>query len=197
MELRDQYVDTLKQLMPKGIAWTRSIGSIFHQLFQAMAEEMARFDSRISVDLINEMDPRTCLEMLDDWERIVGLPDACQTSLSVGVTLRRIDVLRKLVSKGSQSRQFFIDLAAAFGYTITITEIRPFRSGMNVSGDRCYDVDWWHHWVVNSSTRVTSYFLSGSSHSGDALKNWANGTLECVIQAVKPAHTVVHFTYGS
>lgn len=197
MELKDRYIEVLKSLLPKGFAWTRGISSTFYKLFDAMAEEMARFDLRVGTDLINEADPRTSFELLTDWEALVGLPDDCQTSLGVTVAQRRLDIIRKLTSRGGQSRQFFIDLAAAFGYTVTVTQALPFRAGKSRCGDRCYDVDWWYHWFVSADSAISTYFLSGVGRAGDPLRTWTNTTLECVIREVKPAHSVVHFIYGS
>lgn len=195
MELKDRYVQILKHLFPKGIAWTRATESTFHKLIQSKAEEMARFDTRVGTDLINEAYPDTTLELLEDWERIVGLPDSCQPTLAETITGRREDVLRKLVFRGGQSRKFFIDLAAAFGYTITIDEIRPFRAGRGRCGDRCYDIDWLHHWRVISNSSISTYFRAGIGRCGDRLRISVNTELECVISKVKPAHTVVHFVY--
>jgi uncharacterized protein YmfQ (DUF2313 family) len=193
---RDQYIDLLKNLLPKGIAWPRDITSSFHKIFDAIAEEMVRFDQRISTDLPNEADPNTTLELLTDWERIVQIPDEFQLKVAETVGQRRADILRKLTSRGGQSKQFFIDLAAAFGYTVTINETFPFRSGKNRCGYRCYDVDWKHHWRIIAGSVTSQYFRAGSGRCGDRLRAWRNTTLENVIQNAKPAHTVVHFVYG-
>ena len=47
----------------------------------------------------------------------------------------------RMTMEGGQSRQFFIDVAAMIGYTITITEYRPFFIAMDRCGDsRVYGV---------------------------------------------------------
>jgi uncharacterized protein YmfQ (DUF2313 family) len=193
---RDQYVDLLKKLLPRGDAWPRQITTTFHKLFEAISEEFVRFDARVGTDLINEADPNTTLELLTDWERLVGLPDNCQTGLSETVGERRQDILRKLRFRGGQSRQFFVDLALAFGYTVEIDETFPFRAGRNRSGDRCYDVAWLHHWRVITDSAVTTYFRAGTGRCGDRLRTWKNDTVECIFAQAKPAHTEVHFVYG-
>jgi uncharacterized protein YmfQ (DUF2313 family) len=193
---RDQYVELLKNLFPTGAAWPRAVSSGFHKLFEAIAEEFVRFDTRLGVDLVNEADPQTTSELLTDWERIVRLPDDLQTELGPTVSQRRRDILRKLTFRGGQSRQFFVDLAAAFGYTVTIEETFPFRAGRNRAGDRCYDVDWIHHWRVKSDGEVSNWFRAGSGRSGDRIRTWSNDALEAVIGSAKPGQTVVHFVYG-
>jgi uncharacterized protein YmfQ (DUF2313 family) len=194
---RGQYVELLKNLLPRGLAWPRDTAAYFHKIFDAVAEEMVRFDERVSVDLVNEADPNTTLELLEDWERVTGIPDDCQGSVSETVALRRADILRKLTARGGQARQFFIALAATFGYTITIDEPRPFRVGHGRCGDRCYDVDWIHHWRVLSASVVSSEFRVGTGRCGDRLRVWRNDELECLFGEKKPAHTKVHFVYGS
>lgn len=193
---KENYIELLKGLLPRGLAWTRELGTYFHKMLEAMAEEFARYDVRIGTDLINEADPSTTLELLSDWERVVGLPDPCSEEVSETVALRRSDVIRKLNARGGQSRQFFIDLAAGFGYTITISDILPFRSGRNRCGDRCYDKDWQFVWLVHSPTIISKYFLCGDGRCGDRLRVWRDVELECVINGKKPAHTRVFFTYG-
>lgn len=193
---RDAYVSLLKGLMPLGRSWPREVVTVFHKLFEAISEEFVRFDTRLSVDLVNESDPFNTLELLTDWERIAGLPDTCQLTVAETVGQRRADIVRKLSFRGGQSRQFYIDLCAALGYTVTIEEIRPFRSGISRSGDRCYDVTWKHHWRVHSEAVEAILFLSGTGRSGDRLRVFRNDTLECIINQSKPAHTTVSFVYG-
>lgn len=193
---RAQYVEFLKHLFPKGDAWNRLVTAQFNSLFESMAEEFVRFDQRVGTDLLNEVDPATTLELLEDWERIVDLPDDLQTELGATVGERQIDIIRKLSARGGQSRQFFIDLAALFGYTITITEIKPFRCGINTAGERCYQITWLHHWYVNSDSEISRIFKAGSGRAGDRLRDWANTTLENVITDKKPAQSTVFFTYG-
>jgi uncharacterized protein YmfQ (DUF2313 family) len=41
----------------------------------------------------------------------------------------------RMTMEGGQSRQFFIDVAAQIGYTISITEYRPFVVGIDRCGD--------------------------------------------------------------
>ncbi len=193
----EQYTRLLKSLFPLGKAWSRSRDGVLHKLCSAMAEEMARIDERASFNLIREADPTTAFETLEDWERTVGLPDFCSSDLATSIEQRRADILRKLTDRGGQSRQFFIDLSAIFGYTVTVSDKLPFRSGRGRSGDRCYSTAWTFHWIVNSDSFNTTVFRSGQSRSGDRLRTWRNDTLECVINQKKPSHTKVHFTYGS
>jgi len=89
----------------------------------------------LMADLLEvESDPRYTIELLPDWERNWGLPDPCvKEPTTVGE--RRLALLQRMTMIGAQSRQFFIDLAASLGYTITITEYRTFVVGIDRVGD--------------------------------------------------------------
>lgn len=189
------YLAHLQALLPPGAAWTRERDANLAKLLRALAEELARVDGR-AVDLLRECDPRTAFEMLSDWERVTGLPDQCTGAL-ITIQERRQAVAMKLASTGGQSRQYFIDLAAALGVEITITEFLPFQAGRSVAGDALYNDDGWRHfWKVNSpETTNVNYFRAGMSAAGEPLRTWGDKSLECIINVRKPAHTTVFFAY--
>lgn len=145
--------------------------------------------------LLREMCPGTTSEMLADWERVLGLPDPCLPELGT-MQERRAAALGKYIERGGQSRAYFIALAAALGYTVTITEFRPFQVGSSVVGDPLYGDDWRHAWRVDAPAVTIREFAVGSSAVGDPLRSWGNALLECSITKLKPAHTHVLFGYG-
>lgn len=188
----NQYLEQLKSLLPRGLMWSSEDGDTLDDLLGAMAEELARIDARAE-GLFNETDPRTTLELLDEWEAVAGLPDTCTDQADT--LAERRDVLHaKITSIGNQSRQYFIDLAAALGYTVTITEFRPFVAGSN-AGDALTNGDWIFTWRVNAPAVTERIFVAGSA-AGEPLRDWGNEILECVINKYKPAHTLVQFGYG-
>lgn len=190
------YARQLKALLPQGVAWNLQPESVLSKVMLALADELSRVDSR-AVDLEREIDPRSTVELLIDWERILDLPDGC-TPDGQTVEQRRAAVVAKYTQLGGQSRQFFIDVADALGYAITITEFRPFRAGISTAGDPLTNTSaWLHTWQVNAPAETIFYFRAGSGSAGEPLRNWGNEQLECVISDRKPAHTRVLFTYGS
>lgn len=74
-------------------------------------------------DLMNEIscdyDINQTTDLIDEWERALGLPDSC---LKIPNTLqeRRDRVILKLALMNVATEQDFIDLAAKLGFTITI-----------------------------------------------------------------------------
>lgn len=191
----DAYAQQLKQLFPPGALWNFEAGSWLSKTTLALATEFARVSAR-AIDLLNEWDPRTAIETLPEWETMLGLPDVCTTTIPTSVAARRNAITSKYIARGGQTKQFYIDLAASLGYTVTIDTFKVCRSGRARSGDRCYGSDWAYSWVVN----VTGYgpgavALCGSARSGDRLRGFGQFPLECAIQRAAPAHTTVLFSY--
>lgn len=189
----DNYLQQLQNLLLRGKAWTREVGSVMRFLLAGIAEEFARVDLRAD-QLINEADPRLTNELLIDWERVAGLPDPCASELGNTVALRRTLLTYKLTNVGGQSKQFYIDIAARLGYTVTITEFKrhTVRSAVNYP---LYNAEWVFTWQVNAAAETLRPFTVKSGVN-QALRVWGNELLECNINRLKPAHTHVLYSYG-
>lgn len=191
----EQYINLLKALLPTGTAWPTDPGSMLSALVSGLARGCTRLHNR-GVDLIDECIPSTSSELLSDWERVCGLPDACSAGEAITIEARRAAVVAKLSARGGQSRAFFISLAAALGYEITITEFGPFKVGSSKVGDPLCSAEWRHVWRVHAPEQTIRTFKTGVSKVGEPLRSWGNQTLECAISQRKPAHTLVQFAYG-
>lgn len=183
----------LQSLLPTGAAWTRAPDATLTGVLAGLAAEFARLDTR-ALDLLDEADPRTTLELLDGWERVLGLPDGCTPYLGT-LTERRLAVVQKLAGLGGQTPAFFVALAAFIGLPIVIHEFDPdvgtYIPGIDVSGGRWRLV--WRIDVQVPSGRVR--FRAGTSGAGDRLTEGGQLDLECIIRRAKPAHTLAIFTY--
>jgi uncharacterized protein YmfQ (DUF2313 family) len=130
----DDYADAMMKLLPQGQAWPRQEGTALSKAVSGLAQIWGLVEQAAAKLLRVESDPRTTLDLLPDWERAFGLPDPCVAEpLTIGD--RRVALLQRMTMDGAQSREFFIDLAAAIGYTITISEYRPFMVGVDRVGD--------------------------------------------------------------
>ncbi len=191
----EAYADLLKSLLPQGPAWpTDEEGSTLNLLLLAMAEELARLDARAGT-LVNESDPTTTVETLEAWERNFGLPDSCAGQFET-LQQRRAALLSKITRKGGQSPQYFIDLAATYGFEITIDEFFPFRFGKSAFGDAFNGGTRPFYWQINAPAEIPIPFRFGQSQFGDKFVTVENQALECLINKVKPAHTEVIYQYG-
>lgn len=191
------YARQLAQLLPPGKLWNLEPDSVTSKTLLALAAEFARVDGR-AADLVNETDPRTALETLDDWERVLGLPDSCLTSIPSSVNERRSAITSKYTARGGQSRAYYEQLAAQLGYTATVSEYKVCRSGSARSGDRCNGTAWAFAWLVTISgyeIGTVSRARSGTARSGDRIQGFAQLDVECIIREAAPAHTFPLFTY--
>jgi uncharacterized protein YmfQ (DUF2313 family) len=143
--------------------------------------------------LIAEIFPCSTRQLLPEWEATLGLPDPCIGHLG-NLQMQQQLVCVKFVARGGQSKQYFIDLAAKLGYEISITEFAPFRAGINRAGDPVYGSGWAHVWRITARSPIV-YFLAGKSTAGERLRQWGDPLLQCVMDAIKPAHTVLLFAY--
>ena len=188
------YLAQLQALLPQGPAWPREADAALTNLLAAWADELARVDGR-AADLVEEADPRASAELLADWERVAGLPDACVAALAGTQTTaqRRAALVAKLTTIGGQSAVYYIALAASLGYTITVTEfdVHDVESDVDVplNGEA-----WRFAWQVNAP-QDTVHELTVDGTVDDPLAWWGNELLECVINRLKPAHTHVLFAY--
>lgn len=186
----DDYYSLLLGLRPTGPAWPAD-----DELLHGVADGLARAHNR-TLDLVDEADPRTTLEMLAAWERNAGLPDAC-TGPAVGLAERRARLVQRITGRGGQSRTFFVALAAALGFPgCTITEYAAFSVGSGCDASlNTADTGWPHAWRFNVPVQAGAVSFTATSGCDEALRGWGSTVLECVIRRVAPAHTAVLFGY--
>jgi uncharacterized protein YmfQ (DUF2313 family) len=192
----DSYRVQLQALLPRGDAWPRRADSTLGKFLAALAEEMARLDAR-SEQLLSEALPGSSLELLSDWERLVGLPDACSAELATTLSERRQNVVSKLTMQGGCSRAWVIAFAAKLGYSIEIDEFRPFITGLSRCGDRLNGAPSVRHtWRVRVIGPRYTPFRTGASQCGDLLGKITRAEdLECQLKRRKQAHTNLIVSY--
>jgi uncharacterized protein YmfQ (DUF2313 family) len=177
----ERYARQLKQLLPPGALWWLDPGSWLSTQILAIGDELARVDAR-GETLVDEWDPRTALETLPEWERVLGVPDGA-TPLSSITAERQAAAARKLAARGGQTAAYFVELAARLGFVVTIVETVAHTWRMDVDLSQ------------STATLAVSEFRAGSARAGDRVANRSVAELESVINQAKPAHTVVLFAY--
>jgi hypothetical protein len=90
-----------------------------YKLLLGLGIERSQAESYI-YELVNQYDIRVTVDLINNWEGAVGIPDHCLSGTGT-IEERRRDVIAKLSSFGVSTAQQYIDLAAQYGYTITIT----------------------------------------------------------------------------
>lgn len=190
----EQYRDQLMALAPRGAALPTDLDSVWCRLLKALATELARVDGRAD-DVLDELDPRTALELLQDWERVCGLPGACSQP-SETIQERRDAAHLVLTAQGGQSGAYFEEVAAALGVPATVEEFHPFRAGSSAAGDPLTNDTWTHAWRMRAPETIVTTFEAGGSAAGDPLAKWGSAAFECYISRLAPAHTILIFAYG-
>lgn len=176
------HAERARSLFPPGKYWIRGAPR-FDGLCLALGDEIARVQAR-EVDAVDEADVRTTIDLIGDWERVLGLPDACDTTPPTVLADRRAALHAKLIAQGGQAPAYFVAVALAFGLAVTIVEFpngHVFRVGASRVGDRLNDLSAEFQWRVDASILTSA-----------ALRT----RLECTIRALAPSHTVVSFLYA-
>lgn len=170
----NKYIKLLKALLPLGKAWSRT-GGAMPDLLNGISQELNRVDLR-AASLFNERDSRYADSLLPEHEadlNILAVSGATNEA-------RRIAIRSILTAVGGADPQYFIDLAANMGYTITVEQFRPAWCGVVTAGESCGRQDVIFVWRVNLVYDFNYIDPAGAD-------------LLARLQALKPAHTELIF----
>lgn len=175
--ITDRYKAAINNLLPPGPMWSRDPATNTGKIVCALSAEPSRVQRR-GEDLLRQQDPREAFELLEDWERVLALPD-CD---GAGTTIleRQQAAHAKLTSVGLSSFADFIAAAAKLGYTITIVNanVGTFEIAESEIGDEGDEIgDPFEEWLVSTP-----------SGNNDA-------QLVCLFDQHSPLHTVVVITF--
>ena len=187
------YRKLLQSLLPKGNIWNRREDSVLGEVLLAEGDELARVENH-SLDLLAERFPRNAVYMNSEHEFDLGLPNDCYSYVDTTLEERKNISQAKYISTARLDKQYYIDYAGDLGYEITIDEFTPLWSGLARSGDLCISQRGIFYWRVNIYNADTEWIFlrSGLGSSGDPLaKIPGTELLTCILNKVKPAHTVL------
>jgi uncharacterized protein YmfQ (DUF2313 family) len=164
-------------------------------LLRALAELLAAVELR-SLDLLEEADLRTTVELLPEWAAFVRLAEDCTDGLPQTTPEQRYAAYRKLVLPGGQNRFHVVEVARGLGYDVELADLVEFRAFVaeySSAEEPCYDDAWPFVLEVHSSVFTPRFARTGESVCGEPLTSFGNELLSCTLEHVKPAHT--HFLY--
>jgi uncharacterized protein YmfQ (DUF2313 family) len=119
--------------------------------------------------------------------------EVCSVYVPPTLSERRSALVSKVNMRGGQSRDFYINLAAQLGYTITIDELAPDTTEFDTESATT-DEQWQFIFQVNASS-VSVVDMTSEDDTEMATAVWGNQQLECGINKYKPAHTFALFSY--
>lgn len=187
-ELEQSYEALIGHLMPPGPAWSPDDLAGLAPIAAALQQRMEQ--------LLEEADPRTCAELLDRWEAVLGLPDPCLVGADPTVQLRRQAVVSKVGSVGGKSAEYFIGVADEMGFDVTISTFSPFRVGISGAGSGLSNGDWVFAWRMNAPEVGIEEFVVEDNSVEDSLRSFGNELLECRMKAIQPGEGVLIIGYG-
>lgn len=187
----------LKDLLPTGMLWNFDEGSNFDLLTKSLQSRLEDTEFGM-VDLFNALMPDTVSdEFVRRWEIQLGIPDDCTRMNSYTLEERKRNIVSKLRLTGGQSIKYYTSLMESLGYNYnSVDEFSASRIG-----DDCDSFlrgsDWDYTWRVNiaQDAKIES-FATCESECDVFLGSVSNDLmLECLLQSVKPAHTLLLFDY--
>jgi uncharacterized protein YmfQ (DUF2313 family) len=163
-------------LMPRGRLWPQEADTVQGAVLTAIGAMFERTDAAANTLLAGSL-PGELTVMMSEWEATLGLPDPCAGGTPTFA--QRCDQIRgRFVGAGGQSRQHFIDFAAALGFTISITNYPPCRAGISVAGSPvCGD--------------EAAYLLG--VHIDAVTGDLPTDVLKCELEAIQPAEATLIF----
>lgn len=183
----NRHADLLARLLPTSYDPTGRVLAA-----QLQAEGNALDTANLLADmLLSEADPRTALQQIPAWERVLG------SSMFADTASRRAFLVGKLNETGGQSKQYFIDLAASLGFAITIAEFTPTNIMADVMA-MMYTPEWSYAWQINVQAGWNYAYSQAdiSSTVMEPLAHWSqNADFENALREDAPAHTQVLFKY--
>lgn len=171
--------------------------TVLQDLLRAAAEELADLEVR-SLELLEEADVRTTVELLPEWAAWVDLAHDCHDGLPETGTEQRFAVYRKLVTPGGQSPFHYVEVAQALGYDVELedlVEFVPFVVEASSVEDPLYDDSWAFVLEVHAPIVTPRFARTGLSVAGEPLVTAGNDLLSCTLDRIKPAHVLFLYVF--
>ncbi|EGV2045566.1 DUF2313 domain-containing protein [Salmonella enterica] len=168
----------LLQLLPDGLAWNKAPDSVLTALCLGLSQSTARVDWT-GQQLLDERFPDRSRLLLDDWERFLGLPECDMTGASLQE--RQSYAGNKYRMKPSLNREFYIQLAAGFGFDIDI-QTSPESQWIS---------------IINVRTTIGYRHMNVLDNILTPLRIYDASALECILNRYKPAWQTFRYVYES
>jgi uncharacterized protein YmfQ (DUF2313 family) len=162
------YARMLSALLPPGKLW-RTVGSVLEKLLLGSADELERVDGR-GDDLLDEADPRTATELLDEYERELDLDEAATTAE------RRARVVARLIARQRyRPADFQESLAPLLGQDAAdVVVIETSHASAVAMGDVR---EIFRFFIYRDPTAAGTYYLDSAQE---------------LVDQIKPSHTAGH-----
>lgn len=185
----------LLALLPPGWVWPTDPASTMGRVLSPLAAALSRIEGEAARLQGEAVGPREAVDLLEAYERLLaGAGDGIDTA-GLSAADRQSVAHQRWIARGGQSPAYFIQLAAALGTTITITEQVASQCDLAECGDEITPDTEAFVWIVSLPTDRLIDAECDVTECGDALGDIVLSICEPVIRAYRPAHTEVVFSY--
>ena len=198
--LKESYVSQLLSLLPNGFLWDKTSDTNLKKMLIPLATELASSHIRLE-KLALEAVPNTTEELLEQWEKLLGLPDACSLlkfNKENTFEERKALLLAKIISKNPCTKVFLENFIASLGYKAEISMLQPYTTGMSRIGMALNGANANRFLIlVQLLEQKVEYFRIGKSEIGkDTMGKIDHAEdLECYLKKYIPAYTQVVIGY--
>ncbi|NLS00172.1 DUF2313 domain-containing protein [Rhizobium sp. P38BS-XIX] len=170
---------------------------ILDTVLSSGAERIAEAEAEAEA-LMVETDPRSAVNLLSDFERVLG-PDPCGRDLDpLSLEDRQRLAHQRWTATGGQSIPYMVSVAQKLGVPITIEEFWPSVAGRLRAGQRLRPQGSQFVYRVNIPGLITVVnFRAGASVAGNRLGTFKLSNIECELRRIRPGHTDIVFKYGA
>lgn len=118
---RSDHAEILANYLPGGDVFggKSDTNTNLYKLLFGLAEQNRIVEEKLELAFV-QYDIRTTEDFLSEWESALGIPDSCFKGTG-DIASRQRDVNVKFLADSTVTAQDFIDIAALYGITITIT----------------------------------------------------------------------------
>ncbi len=169
-------------------------GGVLDAVLWAIAAPIADAEADAEA-LMGEIDPRTAVRLLTDFERVLG-PDPCGRDQDGRPQDERQRIAhQRWTATGGQSLPYLISVAAKLGVTIEIEEFWPSKAGVLQAGQPLIAEGEQFVWRVRLAPIGEFLFRAGVGQAGDPLGWIVLSGIECELRRIAHSHTVPVFSY--
>jgi len=190
------YAYQLDELLPRGPIWKRRQGTVLDAFIFALSNELARVNNKAE-SILDEADPRTSMELLENWFNDWGIPSACLAALAdPSLEEKRKELITKIISSRSLTAEFFKEVAETLGYECEIVTYSAFTVADTVEKP-LFGTEWNTSYAMGirvKSQSPTKLFTANWTVD-QPLAVWGDQLFECLMRELIPAHVIAIFEY--
>lgn len=191
---KSQQADTIATQLPNDRLFeAKSIKDTkLRKLLLGLGVELMRAEGKMN-EIIEQYSLLTGEQLIEEWEKTVGIPDDCFDIAST-IEQRRNNVLIKLAKMSASTEEGFINLALLFGFNITITT--GYKAGI-------FPLCFPHNFFGTAKEARFTMFVDITTDEPSVFPlpfpiNFSSGIdniMECVLNKIKPANVRIIFRY--